>query len=270
MTFYNRPTTTDHNHARAIDAAYSAAGLPKPNRRHAILKRLDQAETVDTVAARLARDLIHVDGSDLDKALDDALTELGRASNAATLRTHVGRAVDAYAAEHIDKWVDQAATDLQPVVARLSRQLAKAADTLPENDPFSLEAAVEGDHTKELKSAQQALRTLGVLAGIHRGQYHDHACPTWLRPVIPLVTIPPTEPFYLRVGGGLSGIAQGAAPAAAVRSLGRAVQTVGADVALLQVARGKYRDIRIELATTNALKERSERAEIAYQTKRVQ
>lgn len=266
MTYFHRPITIEANQLTAITNAYNISGVTPPNRAVKILEAVGAEPTASQVATDLAREaLTHPDPQ---AYIADALARVQRAQAADTLRAALRARVEKVTRENVPAMLDTAAGDLTPAFNRLVKALIDAAKKLPETNPLDESAAVEHGHAPALKAAREALIALGAYAAIHQQSVPGDA-PTALITILPLIDLPATV-VEAREAEALTHRtvtpANELAPTLAVRALGTAAQR-DIDVALVDVARGKYEGTTFSLATSGAMLERAARVRDAYRTR---
>lgn len=245
---YAPPIATDLNVWTRHDAAHALAGLDAPTRGNAITDLLNAEPTADQTAKALAEDMLTA--PDAAAWLEDALDQIKRAHAADALRHAIGRHRDAVVRAHADRLTADAAAAVAPAFDRTAKALTRAAAKLPAGDrPLDLEPVVALDATKEMKSAQAALRDLATLAGIHRTP-NAAGLPSRVVRLVAVVDFPevPVETVDQMTGAPLDHHAG----RDAVRRFIRDADERGADRALIGVARGEYDGLTLRLAESTA------------------
>lgn len=256
MPIFNPPIITQYNRVDSIDAAYRRANIDPPTRAVPFAELVRDAPDVHTVATQISR-TAHTSNADVDTLYSDAIEQIKNAIAADTLRQAYSRANEAVTHEQLPGMTDRAAHDLQAAVTRTADALAKAATRLDNDEPFSLERAVDTDTTKELKIARAALADLAVYAGIHETRTAGAARAGGIIGAIRILELPEcvVEQF---TGGTLreeTTNAHETAGTLTVRELDREFHD-NPDLALINIARGRHEGVRINLATTETMHQR--------------
>lgn len=261
---FNREMTNEQTHLNVIVRTYAAAGLNPPTLAVGIRDRINQAPTVNAVAARLADEALNT--TDPDAWYEDALDQLRTAQAAESLAKAFNANYADAVRRHVPAIQAQAAEDLAPVFNKHTKALTAAAGKLPANSPLDMAANVEADTTPDYKTARAALTTYGVLASIYKSTFPGEIPPA-LNQLLPVVALPdavkeqvartPFETVKVLNESQLAGTR-------AIRLLADDAHK-DIDVALINVARGHYEGITLALATPQELTERRRNALNAHQ-----
>lgn len=265
---YNRFPTSEHTHLDTLVRTYQAAGLTPPTLATGIRDRINSAPTVHEVAAQLADQALTT--TNPDQWYEEALERLRTAQAAEALT----KAFNSNYANAVRRYVPtlqaQAAEDLAPVFNKHAKALTTAAAKLPAAKPLDMAANVEADTATEYKTARTALAMFGTLASIYTAAVPGEV-PVALNRILPVVELPHAvkEQAARSLGESVKVLNES--------QLGgtRAIRQLAADakedidVALINVARGKYEGITLSLATPDTLRERRRAATIAQQREHV-
>lgn len=228
---------------RNIAKAYKRAGLPVPTR------------TVDGVAAFVAAeptpaDVVAAvaatanDATDPATWLADAVDRINRATAAERLREHLAATRTTTTGTTLDESTARAARDLTPCFSAAVAQLHKAATGLPEGDAaLDVEANLHAHTSRALEDATAALATLSVLAGIYPASTGPGATvPRGAVTTLRVLDLPDTAVERI---DQLSGEPLDASNPTreTIRAFGAYVRDHGADLALVQAARGTWGDV---------------------------
>lgn len=261
MPNFNRYPTSQLSQMSQIRAAYKLAGKTEPNRALEISDILENAPTVEQVTKELAKAALTAPNP--QKFYADALAQIRDAQAADALRSNFKKQLEQHAHASMPEILTQAVGDLTPAVNKVIGAFVAAAKKLPTDAPLDVTANVENDSAPEYKTAKAALATLATYASL----YINHppaGVPNALAHIMPLVKLPDavveivTNPLHnLTVNEHeLSGTRE-------IRALAHAAQD-DLDTALIQVARGDYPSITLELATPAEHVRRRNSANVAY------
>lgn len=261
---YSRYPTAEQTHLDVIVRTYNAAGLNPPTLATGIRDRINQAPNVHQVAARLADEALTA--TDADAWYEQALDQLRTAQAAEALTKSFNANYSTAVLRHIPVIQAQAAEDLTPVFNKHAKALTAAAAKLPAAQPLDMEANVEADTASEYKTTRTALAVFAQLASIYKATVPGEVPPA-LNQLLPVVTLPtavkervarsPFETTKVLNEEKLAGTR-------AIRQLAEDARR-DMDVALINVARGKYEGITLALATPQEHNERRRNAITAYQ-----
>lgn len=261
---YNRYPTAEQTHLDTIVRTYNAAGLNPPTLAVGIRDRINQAPSVHQVAARLADQALTT--TDPDAWYEDALDQLRTAQAAEALAKAFNANYTDAVRRHVPTIQAQAAEDLTPVFNKHAKALTTAAGKLPAAQPLDMAANVEADTATEYKATRTALATFAALASIYKATVPGEIPPA-LNQLLPVVALPdavkelvarsPFETVKVLNESQLAGTR-------VIRQLADDASK-DIDVALINVARGKYEGITLALATPQELTERRRNALTAYQ-----
>lgn len=259
MSIYT-PNITTHLNARSnIEAAYTAAGLPVPTRVDALSAKLAKEPTLHDVAVEYATRSLN-SGADTDELLEEAIAALTRAHVVENFRTTYDTVIEGLALQNIDQFRAQAAKDLTPAFDKVAKQLTAAAKKLHPTTPLDHDAAFEMDTTAELKTAIAALTRLAAFASIHDTYPSENVTPNVAR-LLPIIHIPETnqERGRWHLGSFLQAKTTGdLTTTRMVRTLTRHADD-NLDQTIVDIARGNYEGVTLNLATDTDMTQRRDR-----------
>jgi len=243
-----------------VNRAYQLAGLPIPNREHAIDSLVFNQPTTHEVAHELAQTALTA--TDPEKAYAAALEKIKNAIAADQLRTVYLAVSEGAHRDALPAVRDKAVKDLCKAFAKTVEQIHKASAALDSEDPFSLDLAIERDATREYKTLIAAISQLGTYASIHYTRFRQNV-PGALAQVLSIVNIPDLEIELVErgYGGQVTRVINDTdtADTRTVRRLGEALER-NTDKALVDIANGKYPNVTFELATNDDIERRIQQA----------
>lgn len=268
MTFFNRQITGNHNQHAQIVAAYRAAGLDAPARTGE-LSAVVESGTTDV--QQLIHALTHEAITGTTPPADwhaEAVEKVKDAQARETLAKGFRAAYNGAVAQAMPAILATAVLDLTPLAKKTITALEKAARALPAGpDALDAEANLNANTGDALPVARKALTTLGILASI----YHTPSPITGLAPALgaalPVVALPPIT--VERVAGSL-GVDQptlnreSLAGTYAVREASNTARKHGADLALIDIARGAHEGMHLEFADADTLRQRQQQVRDAF------
>lgn len=270
MTIYARSINAEINqHRKSIAAAYRAAGKTMPDTAGRVRELIVDTENVNEVASRLAREAYEAD--DPDSFFAAAIRAINEARAATELKEAYVRSANAAAQARLTRDINEAVKETSPAFNREAKALATAARKLDHVQPLEAETAVALDAGEALTAARQALKQLGVFAGVHA--HHPHALDQRaLRDVLPIIDIPtPTVEEVFRTVGTVAQTANEdeLRDTRMLRQLHENLK-VDADSTIISIARGDYPGVSFSLADTEEHKERLEKASSAFQRRTIE
>lgn len=270
MTIYARSINAEINqHRKSIAAAYRAAGKTMPDAGERIRELIAGAPSVTETANRLAREAYEAD--DPDSFFAAAIRAINEARAATELREAYVRSANAAAQARLSGDINEAVKETSPAFNRVVKTLATAARKLDPIEPLEAESAVALDCGEALTAARQALKQLGVFAGVHA--HHPHALDQRaLRDVLPIIDIPtPTVEERFRTVGAVAQTANEdeLRDTRMLRQLHENLKS-NTDSTLISIARGDYPGVSLHLATTEEHKERLGKASSAFQRRTIE
>ena len=261
---FNRYPTAEQTLLDTIVRTYAAAGLNPPTLAVGIRDRINQAPTVNNVAARLADEALTT--TDPDAWYTAAIEELRTAQAAEALAKAFNANYSDAVRRHVPAIQAQAAEDLTPVFNKHLKALLTASKKLPEQAPLDMAACVDADAGAEYKTARTALATFASLASIYKSTFPGEL-PAALNNLLPVLELPDAvkeqvarshyEVVKVLNEHRLTGTRT-------IRQLATDA-TKDTDLALVNVARGKYAGVSLALATPQQLAERRRNALTAYE-----
>lgn len=271
MTFFTPKPTSSYTQFKMIAEAYEAFGLKAPTRAHDI-KRLVEAEgqSVQATANDLALEALTTD-KDPQQWYTDALTQIKEAQARETLTKAFGRSYSDAVARAMPAYLEDTVTDLTPTVTDTIGRLTTAASQLPAGtaalDP---EANLANDSGAALQQARAALTLLGEAVSIYQASTPGQL-PVALNRILPIVDLPTAQPEQIAKSMGTDVTVLNTDELTgtyAIRQLADDAKD-NIDIALINVARGAYEGITLNLATPAELGERRAEAITGYQRKTV-
>lgn len=261
---YNRYPTAEQTHLDTIVRTYAAAGLNPPTLAVGIRDRINKAPNAHQVAVKLADQALTT--TDPDAWYEDALEQLRTAQAAEALNKAFNANYSASVLRHIPVIQAQAAEDLTPVFNKHAKALTTAAGKLPQSNPLDMAANVEADTASEYKTTRTALATFATLASIYRSTVPGEVPPA-LNQLLPVVALPNAVKERVARSYGESVKVLNESQLNGTRVIRQLADDArkDIDVALINVARGKYEGITLALATPQELTERRRNALTAYQ-----
>lgn len=261
---FNRYPTAEQTHLDTIVRTYAAAGLNPPTLAVGIRDRINQAPTVHQVAVKLADQALTT--TNPDEWYEDALDQLRTAQAAEALAKSFNANYSASVLRHIPVIQAAAAEDLTPVFNKHAKALTAAAGKLPQANPLDMAANVEADTAAEYKTTRTALTVLAQLASIYRSTVPGEVPPA-LNQLLPVVSLPTAVKERVARSYGESVKVLNEPQLTGTRAIRQLADDAreDIDVALINVAQGKYEGITLALATPQELTERRRNALTAYQ-----
>lgn len=264
MTHFNRPLTHAGNRVESIANVYRAAGLDfNPPGRAFIQPSTDTPESILNAAALEA-----VNPTDNGDTYEDFADRFARASIAEQFRLDIQGRIKTAIDSNIPAIVNRAVEDVTPAFNTEAAKLTKAAQKLNSGAPLDPAQAIADDTSKEYKTAIEALRNLGVFAGLWVTPIGNGSVPAPLMAVLGLVRLPENVTQEVRQDLGTNDGRTTNSPDAmgatnTVRQFTTDMQS-NPDEALINLARGDYEGMSLELATADEYNRRYEEAATAH------
>lgn len=260
---FNRYPTAEQTHLDTIVRTYKTVGLTPPTLAVGIRDRINTAPSMNQVAADLADQALTT--TDPDAWYADALDQLRTAQAAEALTKAFNANYTSAVLRHVPAIQAQAAEDLTPVFNKHAKALTAAAQKLPRNNPLDMAANVEADTAAEYKIARTALTMFGNLASIYRTT-PPGTLPPALNTILPVVDLPPAEKEQVARSFGEAVKVLNERDLAGTRAIRKLADDAreDLDLALINVARGKYEGVTLSLATPAEYGERRRTAATAY------
>lgn len=261
---YNRFPTSEHTHLDIIVRTYKAAGLTPPTLATGIRDRINQAPTVQQVAAELADRALST--TNPDEWYEEALERLRTAQAAEALTKAFNTNYQDAVRRHVPALQAQAAEDLAPVFNKHAKALTAAAKKLPEAKPLDMAANVEADTAAQYKTTRSALAAFGTLASIYRSTVPGDIPPA-LNQLLPVITLPDAVKELVARTHFETVKVLNESQLEGTRTIRKLAEDAKKDIdlALINVARGHYDGVSLALATPQELTERRRNAITAYQ-----
>lgn len=254
---------------RRIRNAYGTAGLTPPPLHTPVQNALEAEPSAEDVAQRLAHEAMTVGPKEAPNWTRDAIARLAHAKAADELRHKLLFYKKQVTQAHAATMIVNAIGDLSAPFKTAVEKLVQCSAALPA-DPFDMSAIVATDVTKEAREAGQALAQLAAIGGIHTRPSSVHITPAVMATlhVIEIADVDAREVDRL-TRRPLNPDDPDTKARTAVRDYCEAVIQKGADVALVEVARGTYGEhVRFSLAQRSTeIHERADRMDAAITDK---
>lgn len=266
--FYTRPATHNLNQFARIADAYTLAGLTAPTYVAELKRTINEAPTVDQVAATIATEAL--DATDAQEFYEDALKKIQRAHAADALKEAFNRNIQRVQDSKANHYRATAADDLTPAFNKITKALSTAAAKLPAHNPLDMAASIDAGTGAEYKTARDTLAQLGTYASIHHNLTPGQL-PTVLAALLPILALPTAVIEHVKPNLGESVVTintSAMGPTLSIRKLANDA-ALDLDTALVNVAAGRYEGITLDLATPSELNARRINATNAYTRKTV-
>lgn len=264
MTHFKRPLTHSGNRIESIAAIYRAVELPftLPGSEF-IQPSTDTPESVLNAAAQEA-----VNPTDNGNTYEDFADRFARASIAEQFRLDIQSRIKTAIDSNIPAIVSRAVEDVTGAFNTEAAKLTKAAQKLNSSAPLDPAQAIADDSGKEYKTAIEALRNLGVFAGLWLTPIGNGSVPAPLMAVLGLVRLPQdvTQEVRQNLGSGDGRTTNNAAAMTTTNTVRQFTTDMQSnpDEALIGLARGDYEGMSLELATADEYNRRYEEASTAH------
>lgn len=270
MSHYKIGLTGPTHLPQRITAAYRAAGKDAPADLDAVSTVLAAEPTARSLGVALATEAVTLPADQAQTWTEDAIARMTRALAADEVR----KAVSGHRPHALTTTgrvlIDRAALDLADTFDTAAERLATLAAKLPTGTTaLDTDAVMASDATKSYREVGQVLATLAALGALPDPGVGGSPIPATLRDVLRVVDIPEVSVAQVdRITGRALDHDE---TRERVRKFAEDVQKHGADVTLVQVARGTYGEgITLSWATSRtALTERVDRAVAALSAMRV-
>jgi hypothetical protein len=270
---YARPVTHERNQLARITEACEAAGIKPPTRALELKATIEAGgQDVNQTAAALALEALTND-VDPAKWYGEALDAIRDAQARQTLAQAFGSVYSQSVARALPTWLSAAAAELAPYAAKAAKALTDAAKHLPAGDAaLDAEANLEADTGQHLTAARAALAKLATLAGIYPQPTPGNALPEWvaLLPVVGITSDVAVEKVEANLAANtVVRNPEALATTYAIRDAAREARERGADLALVNIARGSRHGLTIAFATPEQHLDRRRLTEQAYKRETV-
>lgn len=264
---FSRKPTSQHNQFQTIADTYKAFGLTAPTRALDI-KALVNAEgqNVTATAHRLALEALTTD-QEPDEWYAGALDQIREAQAREALTAAFNRSYHDAVTRSLPTYLADAAADLTPAVEKTIKRLTTAAKQLPEgNLALDAEANLSNDSGSALQEARATLALLGQAASIYQVNAPGSTSVA-LNTILPIIALPDATPEQIRSSFGEDVTVLNKAQLAGTYTIRQLALDAkdDTDLALVDIARGKYEGVTLSLATPQGLRERRTTATTAHQ-----
>lgn len=265
---FKRYPTAEQTLLDTIVRTYAAAGLNPPTLAVGIRDRINQAPTVNAVAARLADEALTT--TDPDAWYSEAIEELRTAQAAEALAKAFNANYTDAVRRHVPAIQAQAAEDLAPVFNKHLKALVTAAKKLPEDTPLDMAACVDADAGAEFKTTRTALEAFGNLASIYKSTFPGEV-PAALNNLLPVLDLPEAVKEQVARSHYEAVKVLNESKLEGTRTIRRLATDAAADLdlALVNIARGKYEGVSLSLATPTEMSERRRAALTAFEREHI-